>query len=187
MRSRRFLPVLLAVASAWALTVAPATADQRVIVKTRKPYDAVRERVIAEQSAALARKEGEARLAAVRAAPTEPLGETLTVSRMQARVLPPALLDAAMRADASQLPQVRGVDLGGAGYAVLRVNKVLPRELPPGMTPGGPDPLRDQYAQAFAMAETEAYLGSLKKRYKVEVKPAAKAAAAATAASSAGL
>ncbi len=45
MRSRRFLPVLLAVASAWALTVAPATADQRVIVKTRKPYDAVRERV----------------------------------------------------------------------------------------------------------------------------------------------
>jgi hypothetical protein len=36
------------------------------------------------------------------------------------------------------------------------------------------------------MAETEAYLGALKKRYKVEVKPAAKVAAAAAAASSAG-
>lgn len=148
--------------------------------------DAVRERVLAEQAAALARKEGEARLAAVRAAPDEALGETLTVSRMQARALPQPLLEAAMRADATQLPQVRGVDLGAAGYAVLRVSKVLPRELPPGATPGGPDPLRDQYARAFAMAETEAYLGALKKRYKVEVKPAAKVAAAATAASAAG-
>ena len=147
--------------------------------------DAVRERVVAEQAAALARKEGEARLAAVRAAPNEPLGETLTVSRLQARVLPPALLDAAMRADASQLPQVRGVDLGPAGYAVMRVTKALPRELPPGATPGGPDPLRDQYAQAFAVAETEAYLAALKKRYKFELKPAAKLAAASAAASSA--
>ncbi|MBI5721070.1 MAG: peptidyl-prolyl cis-trans isomerase [Burkholderiales bacterium] len=150
--------------------------------------DTVRERVIAEQSAALARKEGEARLAAVRAAPAAPLGETLTVSRLQARVLPPALLDAAMRADATQLPQVpqvRGVDLGAAGYAVLRVTKVLPRELPLGAAPGGPDPLRDQYAQAFAMAETEAYLAALKKRYKLEIKPAAKVAAASAAASAA--
>ncbi len=148
--------------------------------------EAVRERVLAEQAAALARKEGEARLAAVRAAPSEALGETLTVSRMQARVLPQPLLEAVMRADAAQLPQVRGVDLGAAGYAVLRVNKVLAREVPPGVTPGAPDPLLDQYAQAFAMAETEAYVGALKKRYKVEVKPAAKVAAAATAASSAG-
>lgn len=147
--------------------------------------DAVRELVVAEQAAALARKDGEARLAALRAAPNEPLGETLTISRMQARVLPPALLEAAMRADAAQLPQLRGVDLGAAGYAVMRVTKVLPRELPPGATPGGPDPLRDQYAQAFAMAETEAYLEALKKRYKVEIKPAAKVAAAAAAASAA--
>jgi len=147
--------------------------------------DAVRERVVAEQAAALARKEGEARVAALRANPNEPLGETLTISRMQARVLPPALLDAAMRADASKLPQLSGVDLGAAGYAVLRVTKVLPREPTPGATPGGPDLLRDQYAQAFAMAETEAYLAALKKRYKLEVKPAAKVVAAAAAASAA--
>lgn len=147
--------------------------------------DAVRERVVAEQAAAMARKDGEARLAAVRAAPNETLGETLTVSRMQARVLPPALLEAAMRADATQLPQLRGVDLGAQGYAVLRVTKVLPRELPSGATPGGPDPLREQYAQAFAMAETEAYLEALKRRYKVEIKPEAKVAAAAAAASAA--
>jgi peptidyl-prolyl cis-trans isomerase D len=144
--------------------------------------DAVRERVIAEQSAVVARKEGEARLAAVRAAPDTALGETMTVSRLQARVLPPALLDAVMRADAAKLPQVRGVELGAAGYAVVRVTKVLPRELPPGAAPGT-DPMREQYGQAFAMAETDAYLEALKKRYKAEVKPEAKAVAAAAAAS----
>jgi peptidyl-prolyl cis-trans isomerase D len=147
--------------------------------------DAVRERLIAEQSAALSRKEGEARLATLRSAPAaEAFGETLLLSRLQSRVVPPALLDAAMRADPTKLPQVVGVDLGAGGYAVMRVNKVLPREIPPG-TPAGTDPLREQYAQAFAMAETEAYLGALKKRYKVEVKPAAKAVAAAAAASAA--
>ena len=148
--------------------------------------DAVRARVIAEQAAALSRKDGEARLASLRAAPpTEAFGETVTLSRLQARVVPPALLDAAMHVDPAKLPQVTGVDLGAAGYAVMRVNKVLPREMPPGV-PAGTDPMRDQYAQAFAMAETEAYLGALKKRYKVEVKPVAKAAAAAAAASAAG-
>jgi len=147
--------------------------------------DAVRERLVAQQSAVQARQAGEARLAALRAAPNEAFGEALTVSRLQARTVPPQLLEAAMRADATQLPQLRGVDLGAAGYAVLRVNKVLPRELPPGATPGGADPLRDQYAQAFAMAETEAYLGALKKRYKLEVKPEAKVAAASAAASAA--
>jgi peptidyl-prolyl cis-trans isomerase D len=145
--------------------------------------DAVRERVVGEQAAVLARKEGEARLAALRStAATEALGESQTVSRLQARMLPPGLLDAVMRADAAQLPQVLGVDLGPSGYAVVRVTKVLARELPPGTAPGT-DPLRDQYAQAFAMAEAEAYLDALKKRYKLELKPAAKVAAAAAAAS----
>ncbi|MFO1288029.1 MAG: peptidyl-prolyl cis-trans isomerase [Rubrivivax sp.] len=154
--------------------------------------DQVRESVVAQQAAALARKEGEARLAALRAAPAGSdgtggkLGETLIVSRMQARTLPAALLEAAMRADASKLPQVQGVDLGAGGYAVLRVTKVLPRELPAGTVPGGPDPVRDQLGRAFAMAETDAYLEALKKRYKLEVKPEARAAAAAAAASSPG-
>lgn len=146
--------------------------------------DAVRDHVVTEQAAALARKEGEARLAAVRAAPqTEKPGETLVVSRLQSRALPPSLLDAVLRADASKLPQVLGVDLGNAGYAVVRVTKVLPRELPPGSAPGAVDPMQEQYARAFALAETDAYLESLKRRYKLEVKPEARVAAAAAAAS----
>ena len=83
--------------------------------------DAVRTRLVGEQSAALARKEGEARLAALRQAPAETLPTTLTVSRAQPQGLPPQVLDAALRADASKLPAVAGVDLGALGYVVLRV------------------------------------------------------------------
>jgi peptidyl-prolyl cis-trans isomerase D len=140
-----------------------------------------RERVIATQAAALARKDGEARLAAVRASSSEALPETLTVSRQQAAGLPVPLVEAAFRADPAKLPSVEGVDLGAAGYAVLRVSKVLPPDLPP----GADKMLEAQVAQAFAGAETEAYLEALKRRYKLEVKPTARAAAAAAAASSA--
>ena len=48
-------------------------------------HSAVRARLVQEQSAALARKEGEARLASLRAAPGEALPITLTVSRRSRR------------------------------------------------------------------------------------------------------
>ena len=65
-------------------------------------HSAVRARLVQEQSAALARKEGEARLASLRAAPGEALPITLTVSRPQPQGLPPQVLDAALGADASR-------------------------------------------------------------------------------------
>ena len=131
--------------------------------------DAARERVIDIQAAALARKDGEARVAALRSNPAEALPNTLTVSRSNAQGMPKTLLDPLMRADAGKLPAVLGLDLPGQGYVVMRVTQVLPRE----PMPGGDEPLRAQYAQAWAAAEADAYLASLKKRYKVEIKPAA--------------
>jgi peptidyl-prolyl cis-trans isomerase D len=131
--------------------------------------DAVRARLVAEQATALARKEGEARLAALRQAPGESLGSTVTISRVQRQGLPPPVIDAALRADAGKLPAVEGVDLGAQGYVVLRVTQVLPRD----PVPGGDDALRQQYGQAWAAAEADAYLGALKKRYKVDVKAVA--------------
>ena len=130
----------------------------------------VRGRVVEEQAAALARTEGQARVAALNAGPgAEPLPVVVTVSRLQAQGLPKALMDAALRADPAKLPAVLGVDLGGEGYAVMRVMQVLPRE----PAPGGEEPLRAQYAQAWATAEAEAYVNALKKRFKAEIKPAA--------------
>lgn len=134
--------------------------------------DTVRARVVQAQAAALAHKEGQARVAALNAGPaTEPLPTVLTVARGQSQGLPQALLDAALRADPAKLPLVTGVDLGDEGYVVLRVMQVLPREVPP----GGEAALRDQYAQVWAAAEADAYVGSLKKRFKANITAAADA------------
>ncbi len=130
----------------------------------------VREKLVEQQAAALARKEGEARLAALRAGSSaEALPVVVTISRAQSQGMPKPLMDAVLRADPTKLPATSGVDLGAQGYVVLRVMQVLPRETPP----GGDEPLRAQYAQAWAAAETEAYLGALKKRFKAKVEPAA--------------
>ena len=127
---------------------------------------AVSERLVIQMSAEQARKEGEARLAALKQAPTDALPLTLVVSRAQAQGAPKSVIDAVMRVDAAKLPAVVGVDLQTQGYLVLRVTKVLPREA----APGGDAALQGQFAQAWAAAETEAYVAALKKRYKAEIK-----------------
>ena len=142
--------------------------------------DAVRQRVLDQQGKALAVKDGEARLAALRGGGDEPLPLLLTFSRGQAQGVPRPLLDAVLRADASKLPALGGVDLGDQGYVVFRVTKVLAREAPP----GGDDALRGQLTQAWAAAEAEAYVASLKKRFKAEitasVRPPTEAAASSS-------
>ena len=136
----------------------------------------VRDAVIDRESAALARKSGEARLQAVRASASETLPTSLTVSRAQPQGLSRPVLEAALNLDSAKLPAATGVDLGAQGYVVVRVIKVLPREA----SPEGDDALRRQYAQTWAAAESSAYLDALKQRFKAEVtvKPAAIAAAA---------
>jgi peptidyl-prolyl cis-trans isomerase D len=137
----------------------------------------VKERVVGEQAAKLAKQDGEKRLEALRKNPAEALPETLTVSRRTPQNLPPPLLEAVLRADASKLPAPLGVDLGDEGYVVGRVTQVLPREA----LPGGDAALAQQVGQAWGNAEAGIYLAQLKKRYKAEVKEEAVAAAAASA------
>ncbi len=130
--------------------------------------DKVRERLTTEQAQALARKDGQARLAALEQAGAagEKLSGTATVSRAQPQGVPKAVLDAALRADADKLPRLTGVELSEGGFVVLRVSAVLPRET----VPGGEATLSQQYTQAWAAAETDAYLSALKRRYKAEVR-----------------
>ena len=139
----------------------------------------VREAVIAQQAAALARTEGEARLAKAGAAGDAALPQLATISRVQPGAVPRALIDAVLRADAAKLPLAVGADLGAIGYAVARVLQVLPREAAPG---DGEKSLRDQVAGAWATAETMAYFDALKSRLKAEVKDRVAAAAAAASA-----
>lgn len=164
-------------ASARVLAYAPARALPLAEVK-----DKVRAQLVNEQAAALARKEGQAKLAALKAGGNEALPQSLTISRAQPGNLPRPLIDAALRADAAKLPAAEGVDLGDQGYAVVRVLQVLPAELPK----GGEDALRSQYAQVWGAAEADAYVAALKKRYKADVKPAAFEAASAEPAAAAG-
>jgi peptidyl-prolyl cis-trans isomerase D len=136
--------------------------------------------VVQQQASALARKEGQARLAELRAAPDTSLAQTVIVSRGQPQGLQRSALDAVLQADPGKLPSSLGVDLGAQGYVVARVMRVLPREA----SPDADKALASQYAQAWANAETQVYYEALKKRFKAEVKPAALAVDAPDAAAS---
>jgi peptidyl-prolyl cis-trans isomerase D len=140
---------------------------------------AVREKVAAEQAAALARKDGETRLAELRKAPDTVLAAPAqTISRAQTRELPRELIDATLRAPADKLPAYVGVELPGQGYAVVKLVKVLGRD------PAAADAVRvqSQYAQAWGDAESQAYYAALRSRLRAETLPAAATAASAVAA-----
>ncbi len=125
----------------------------------------VRALVVAQQASALARKDGEARLAEVKAAPQTALaGPAVTASRAQPKDLAQPVLDAALRADATQLPAVVGVDLGAQGYAVVRVTQVLGRD----PLVGDMERAKAEYAQVWGDAEVQAYYAALKRRFGAE-------------------
>jgi peptidyl-prolyl cis-trans isomerase D len=127
----------------------------------------VRERVVNARAAELARKDGEAKLAAWKAAPaTAQMPPAVTLSRQDAGKQPRQVIEAALRADADKLPAFEGVDLGPQGYAVVRVLKALPREAPP---PERAQQELAQYNRAWATAEAAAYYEVLKERFKVQI------------------
>ncbi|MDI3381148.1 peptidylprolyl isomerase [Xenophilus aerolatus] len=129
--------------------------------------DKVRELLVAERAAALAKTEGEAKLAAWQANPGgAALGKPVVLSRAQAQSEPAALIEAALRVDASKLPAWVGVSLGNDGYAVVRVNKDVPR---PATASGVAQQERAQLAQAVGAAEAAAYYEVLKARLKVKI------------------
>lgn len=133
--------------------------------------DQVRARLVAEQAAALARKEGQTLLAQLRKDSALTLPHSEAIGRTSAQQVPPQVIDAVLGADASKLPLPLGVDLGGQGYWVGKVMQVLP----PDAAPTDAQALQTQYAQAIAAAQMQAYFDALKKRYKVEINPAAAA------------
>jgi peptidyl-prolyl cis-trans isomerase D len=130
--------------------------------------DAVRIQFLMAQAQALAKAEGQARLNEWKAQPAQAqLGNALVVSRDQAQGQPQALVDAALRADPSAMPVLVGVDLGAQGFALVRVNKLVPREEPNAQQQAQS---REQFARLLGNAEASAYLSHLKSQFKVEIK-----------------
>jgi peptidyl-prolyl cis-trans isomerase D len=136
--------------------------------------DRVRERVVAARAAELAKTEGKQKLAAWKANPASAsLPASVTVSRQDAQKQPSAIVEAALRADPGALPAFAGVDLGDQGYAVVKVDKIVPRDAP---APEMAKQELDQYTKWWASAENLAYYNLLKERFKVKIelpKPAA--------------
>ena len=139
--------------------------------------DDVRKQWVQTQAAEMARKEGEAKLQTWRAKPEDAqLGAALVVARDQTQSQAQTLIDAVLGVDPTKLPVIVGVDLGADGYAVARVNKIVPREAQPEAQAAR---TRQQFAQLWGQAEIQAYLSALKKQFKVELlaKPAKSASA----------
>ena len=139
--------------------------------------DEVRRQFVQTRALELARQEGQAQLAAwQKQSEGANLGKPLQLSRDQPAGQAQALVEAALRAAPTQLPAWVGVDLGNDGYAVLRVNKIVPREP---QSPEQAQQARQQFAQLWAQAEVQAYLAALRKALKVEILASAAKSAAA--------
>lgn len=127
----------------------------------------VRGRLVAQRSAELAREEGAKQLAAWKGgADASGMPAAATIARDSAQGLPQPVLSAAMSAPTATLPAWVGVALGNEGYAVVRVDKVLPR------TPRDAQGLAQevqQYGQWWSSAEGLAYYETLKERFKVKL------------------
>ena len=128
--------------------------------------DKVKESWIRDQALEAARKEGEARLAALKSSAQTSLPKTVVVARNQPQGLPRAAVDQVLKVAEDQLPAPIGVDLGPQGYLVGRVTKIMAREDAAAQDVN----FAPQIAQALGAAESALYYESLKKHYKVEVK-----------------
>jgi peptidyl-prolyl cis-trans isomerase D len=136
------------------------------------PLDEVKPRVLEQvkaiQSAERARQDGAAKLTEWKAAPdAAKLSAPIVISREEKQQLAPAVIEAALRASTQTLPAWVGVDLGTSGYAVVKVEKIVPRDAAQNRARE-----RAQYAQWWASAEGLAYYRALKEKFKAEIKVA---------------
>lgn len=140
----------------------------------------VLQQLVSRRAAELAKKDGQEKLAAWKADPAKAqLAAPVVVARDATANLPQPIIEAALRADPSQLPAFTGVDMGPGGYAVIKVAKELPRPAVPAEQAKGE---AQQISRATAGAEAQAYYEWLKERFKVQItvaKPSAGADAAA--------
>ncbi|NEX62852.1 SurA N-terminal domain-containing protein [Noviherbaspirillum galbum] len=158
-----------------AVEVAPSTLIAGHVVEykpvTKKPFEevqaAIRERVLQQEAAKLAKKAGEDKLAALKSSGAgEGFGAAKQVSRAKAEGVNPVAVQAVMKADASKLPAYVGVDLGNQGYGIYRINKVAQPEK---VDAARRQAEQQQIGNAVAQQEMVSYIESLKRKAKVEI------------------
>jgi peptidyl-prolyl cis-trans isomerase D len=130
----------------------------------------VRERLTAVRSFELAKKEGMEKLAAWKAAPASAvMPDAVVIARNQPQNLPIQLVEAALKADTSKLPEFLGLEVAGRAYYIAKINKIMP---PTDADEATVKQARQQVSQAWVAAEDQAYYSMLKERFKVDIKMA---------------
>lgn len=143
---------------------------------TLQPFDSVKgsiETLLKRQEAqALARKDGEARLAVLRKGEDSlGWGAVKSVSRLDPRQIAPAAVPTVFKMDASKLPGYAGVDLTGSGYALFKLVKLNAGEKT--LDDARKQAMLRQLSTLAAQEEVQSYLAALRSRYKVEINMAA--------------
>jgi peptidyl-prolyl cis-trans isomerase D len=127
----------------------------------------VRERWLVRESTRLARQDAEAKMALWQKSPAlAQLPAPVSMSRRTAQAQPAQLLDAVLRAPESQLPAWRVVDIAPEGFALVKVNKVLPLATNAQEAASA----REGVARFVGKAEADAFLKALKRHYKLDIK-----------------
>jgi peptidyl-prolyl cis-trans isomerase D len=141
--------------------------------ETLRPFSEVKadvERKLARrEAAALARKDGEAKLAELLKGGDAGLSwaPAKTVSRQEPQGLSAAALRKVMAADAAKLPAYAGIERGEDGYALFRVAKVIPAE--PKTGPQAAE-LQARFDRQAGAAQLDAYVASLRAKAKVDIR-----------------
>ncbi len=129
--------------------------------------ESVRTRLVAQRAAELAREEGDKQLQVWKAGgAANGLSAVQTISRENSQGLPQTVLVAALSVDPKSLPAWVGIPLGAEGYAVVKVEKVLPRTAREAQALGQEV---QQYSQWWSTAESLAYYEALKQRFKARI------------------
>jgi peptidyl-prolyl cis-trans isomerase D len=130
----------------------------------------VRERWVQRESTRLARKDAQDKMALWQKNPAQAqLPVAVGMSRRSVFSQPPQVMDAVLRVPEAQLPAWRVVDIDKEGFALVKINKVLPLVVNPEEESG----TRVELSRYLGKAEADAYLKALQRNYKLDIKDAA--------------
>ena len=164
-----------------AVEVAPGTLVSARVLEHKpaalQPLETVKggieKRLVREEAAKLAIKDGEEKLALLEKGETVKLvwSAAHNVSRLDGKGVPPDGLRAVFKADVGKLPVHVGMGFPGNGYALYRISSVKPGE-------GGKEDQRgralaQQYTRLVAEEEFAAWMATVKERYPVTINKAA--------------
>ena len=151
--------------------VAARVADNKPAVQ--KAFESVEQDIIRrltrEQSAKLAKQEGEGKLKALREGKSAGLSwpAALAVSRQNTGALPPEVINLALKADAGKLPAYAGIDNPQGGYTLVQISKVI-------QAAAGDEAkiknYRQRIEQVIAQQEMQSVLSMLRKDANVKIR-----------------